>query len=141
MRANVRDRCFWTVNMALLIFVLSACQSTAAMPLSASSGFRQVPVEHVHVEIGQGSPIPVEIFVSGTWPDLCAQLAEIDHSLQDFQFELNLLATPVDTDCPPDYLGLPFRIAIPLNMVEMPEGTYTIIVNGIRSSFDWPFVN
>jgi Tol biopolymer transport system component len=34
-------------------------------------------------------------------------------------------------------LGLPFRIAIPLNMVEMPLGETRVSVNAVEASFDW----
>jgi len=48
-----------------------------------------------------------------------------------------LLATPADPACPPDYLGLPFGMAIPLNVVELPVGTYTVVANGVSTTFEW----
>ncbi len=98
---------------------------------------RAIPVETVGIQIGVGSPIPVEVVVSGTWPDLCAQLAQINQQVDGSHIEVELLASPLDSSCPPDYLGLPFGLAIPLNMVEMPEGAYTVSVNGITTTFDW----
>jgi Tol biopolymer transport system component len=79
----------------------------------------------------------VEVLASGTWPGLCAQLARVDQRLEGMQFTINLLATPEDPDCPPDQVGLPFRLALPLNMVEMPVGNYTVIVNGVEAGFGW----
>lgn len=35
-------------------------------------------------------------------------------------------------------MGLPFRIALPLNIVEMAEDSYSIDVNGVETSFQWP---
>ncbi len=95
-------------------------------------------VNHVGVEIGVGSPIPVDVVASGSWPDLCAQLSEIRQQIQDSRIEITLLTTPADPNCPPDYIGLPFRIAIPLNGVELPAGTYTVVVNGVSTTFTWP---
>jgi hypothetical protein len=125
------------VVIALLggLMILSACQATAAAP--APTDLREVPVSHVEVQVGVGSPIPVDAFVSGSWPDLCAQLAETQHSLANGRIEISLLATPADPNCPPDHLGLPFRIAIPINFVELPEGAYTVVVNGVSAAFDW----
>ncbi len=96
-----------------------------------------IPVENVEVQVGVGSPIPVEIVASGTWPDLCAQIAEVQSKVDGFQIDVTVLASTVEA-CPPDHLGLPFRFAIPLNIVEMPEGTYTVTVNGTSTTFDIP---
>jgi hypothetical protein len=40
--------------------------------------------------------------------------------------------------CPPDQVGLSFQFEIPLNIVEMKEGLYTITVNGVSTTFDLP---
>lgn len=123
------------------LMILSACQAaataTATDTPAAAADLRAVPVSHVEVQVGVGSPIPVDVFVSGSWPDLCAQLAETQHSLANGRIEISLLATPADPNCPPDHLGLPFRIAIPINFVELPEGAYTVVVNGVSATFDW----
>lgn len=139
--------------MAVMVVVLtlaSACvpvrselvvtEPTTESPVTEESApdLRAVPVENVTIEVGVGSPIPVDLFVSGGWPDLCAQLAEMEQRMEDFRIDITLLATPADPDCPPDYVGLPFRLAIPLNVVELPEGTYTATVNGVTTTFDLP---
>ncbi len=108
--------------------------ATAAQP----AGLRPIPVSNVTVDVGVGSPIPVDAFVSGEWPDLCAQLAQITQRFQGKTFEITLLATAADPACPPDYLGLPFRIAIPINVVQLPEGTYTVTANGATTTFTVP---
>ncbi len=99
---------------------------------------RPMIVEDVRVEIGVGSPIPVDILVSGTWPEACAQLAEVRQSVDGNRIVLTLLATPLDPQCPPDTLGVPFRIQLPINAVELPEGEYQVEVNGVSTSFRWP---
>ena len=124
-----------------LIFLLgvTACSLARAETFEQSEGdLRPVQVEAVQVEIGVGSPIPVDIIVSGTWPDLCAQLAQVNQTINENRITVNLLASPASENCPPDQLGLPFRIALPLNMVEMAQDTYTVDVNGIETSFQWP---
>jgi len=114
-----------------------AVLTVAVVACGSLTGLREVPVEHVEVQVGVGSPIPVDTLVSGTWPDLCAQLAEVRQRVEDFQVEITLLATPADPACPPDYVGLPFRIANPLNAVELPVGTYTVVANGVSTTFEW----
>jgi len=92
-------------------------------------------VSNVSVDVGIGSPIPVDAFISGEWPDLCAQLAQITQHFDGTNIEITLLATAADPACPPDYLGLPFRIAIPINIVQLAEGAYTVTANGATTSF------
>lgn len=97
-----------------------------------------IDVQHVQVEVGVGSPIPVDAVVAGIWPGLCAQLAEIRQNLTNFEFDISLLADPGARDCAPDHVGLSFRMAIPINVAELPEGTYTVTVNGVSATFDVP---
>lgn len=135
----------------VLCFVLlfSACSPVA---VATSSGQQPVLVEvsdpplrdtqpvivsDVEVNVGFGSPLPVDVVVSGTWPSLCSQIAEIKSSTDGFQINIGILASMADS-CPPDNVGLSFRLAIPLNVVEMQEGTYTINVNGVTTSLELP---
>jgi hypothetical protein len=129
--------CIFAFGMALVGVYVAGCVPIPPASIQASS-LRPIAVEAVQVQIGVGSPIPVDVFVSGTWPDLCAQLAEMTQHFTGSIIEIELLASPVKPDCPPDYLGLPFRIAIPLNVVELPHARYSVVVNGANTSFDWP---
>jgi hypothetical protein len=97
----------------------------------------EIPVSDVRVEIGVGSPIPVNVLVSGEWPGLCTQIAEISQEASEDQFVISLFASPDTPGCPPDHVGLPFGISIPLNMVELPGGEYGVSVNGMSTTFEW----
>src|SRR5512139_2164120 len=59
-------------------------------------GLRPIQVADAQVQIGVGSPIPVEVVASGTWPDLCAQVAQVEQQLSDSRFEIEILANPAD---------------------------------------------
>jgi Tol biopolymer transport system component len=108
-----------------------------AVTTGAPDPTRPVEIVDAQVQIGVGSPVPVEVIASGTWPDLCAQVAQVSQQVSGNRFEINILAGPADPDCPPDHLGLPFRMAIPLNMVPLPAGMYTAAVNGAETNFEW----
>lgn len=97
-----------------------------------------VDVQHVEVEVGVGSPIPVDAVVAGLWPGLCAQLAQIRQDVREFRFDITLLTDPGPADCPPDYVGLTFGMAIPINVAELQEGTYTLTVNDVSTTFEVP---
>jgi len=36
-----------------------------------------IPLQDAQVEIGIGSPMPVEVVLAGEWPNLCSQLAQV----------------------------------------------------------------
>ena len=108
-----------------------------AVPEEAIAERNLIAIEHVGVQAGVGSPIPVDIVASGTWPDLCSQIANVESAINGFNIDITVLASTVE-NCRPDNLGLPFRFAIPLNIVEMEAGTYTITVNGTSNTFDLP---
>jgi hypothetical protein len=94
-------------------------------------------VNDVQMQIGVGSPIPVDAFISAELPDICAQLAEVKMMQKDFTFDIALSVTPgAREECQRD--TLPFRMYVPLNMVSLPEGTYTVNVNGVSTTFQWP---
>jgi hypothetical protein len=130
------------VNMPEGLYVVNVNGVTAnfdpfAVPAEEQEERKPIQVEHVGVQVGEGSPIPVEIVASGTWPDLCAQIAEVQSEISGFEIDVTVLASTTDS-CPPDHLGLPFRYALPLNIVEMEAGTYTITVNGTSTTLDLP---
>jgi len=113
-------------------------ETATGLSTPAAAGLRPLTVTNVTVDVGVGSPIPVDAVVSGEWPDLCAQLAQITQRYEGKTFDITLLATAADPACPPDFLGLPFRIAIPINVVELPEGQYTVTANGATTTFSVP---
>jgi hypothetical protein len=125
------------IALALLTVFLVGCSPAQAAIESPGQAWREIAVDSVSVSLGQGSPIPVYVEVAGSWPGLCAQLARLEQTSSPARFEINLIATVEEPVCPPDRLGLPFSMAIPLNMVEMPAGRYQVAVNGVETSFDW----
>ena len=133
--------------MLLFILILNACspftiasssgqQPTPVVETIPPAGYQAITVDKVEVEVGVSS-IPVEVVASGTWPDLCAQIGEVQSEVNGFEIDVTVLAS-TSSPCPPDYLGLPFRYAFPLNVVEMELGTYTITINGASTTLDLP---
>ena len=114
----------------------SSVRQRIAHPEETAKELRPIPVQDVRVEIGDGSPTPVEVMVAARGPS-CAPSWRRSTAHEGGRVEIELLATPPQPDCPPDQLGLPFRIAIPLNVVEMPGGTYSLAVNGVETAIDW----
>jgi hypothetical protein len=109
----------------------TASLRTADMPVVKDD----IQVDSVNVEVGAGSPIPVKAIVSGNLPLACAQLGEIRVHRQDTSFFVQLVAyLPAQTDCAED--SIPFRLEIPLNIVNLPAGPYNVNINGATATFD-----
>jgi hypothetical protein len=125
-------------NGRLVGFLVFSLVSLVLAGCAVKSDLRPLTVEAVSIKVGVGSPIPVEIVTSGTWPDLCAQLARAEMRIDGYKITVNLQASAEQAGCPPDFLGLPFRVAVPLNVVELPAGTYTVSAGGASTTFAWP---
>lgn len=124
-----------TSGLLLLALALGACASQA--PAGGVAGARPVEVQAVSVEVGVGSPIPVDVVVAGQWPDACSQLVQINQAIEGTDISIEILGAPAETDCPPDFVGLALRIAVPLNAAALEAGTYNVTVNGVSASFQW----
>jgi hypothetical protein len=130
-----------------LILVLNACapfvitrsasgeQQTPVIENIPATGYQPVDVDQVQVEVGVGSPIPVQVAVTGNLPDTCAQLELVQQKQVGSNFEVTVSTIPSTAEgCTQD--SLPFRIEIPLNITNLPAGSYTVEVNGSRANFD-----
>lgn len=98
---------------------------------------RDIPVDRVTLQIGVGSPIPVHAVVSGLLPNSCAWLGEIRlHRDRNTYFVQLLAYVPSETNCDP--APLRFLVEIPLNAVNLPDGSYSVNVNGATGGFQVP---
>jgi hypothetical protein len=96
-----------------------------------------IQVDNVSIEVGVGSPRPVTAVVSANLPNACAQLGEVQMHREGTQYFVRLIAyTPSEKDCSPD--TLPIRLELPLNTINLPDGTYEVLVNGATTTFEMP---
>ena len=106
---------------------------TAEMP----NYFDEVSVSEVSIVVGVGSPIPVHAIVMAELPKTCGQLGEVQVKRDGNTFFVRLIAElPAQTECNNDPLKI--RLELPLNTVNLPEGTYEVNVNGTVTTFNIP---
>ena len=133
--------------LLIMILLLNACSPLTvassfgeqAMPVQYSDqvpgGYQKIDVDDVNVEVGVGSPIPVQVMVNGNLPDSCAQVEHMRQVQDGSHISITLSTIPSNAEgCVQD--PLPFRIVIPLNIVNLPAGPYTVDVNGSPASFE-----
>jgi hypothetical protein len=129
----------------VLIWMLNAC---SPFTITSTSGERPTPVtqtelapsyqavdiDQAEVEVGVGSPIPVQVIVTGNLPDTCAQIELVQQKQEGSHFEITMSTIPSNAEgCVQD--TLPFRMMIPLNITNLPAGSYTVEVNGVGADF------
>lgn len=106
---------------------------TQEMPITKD----EIVVDDVSIEVGLGSPRPVTAVVSANLPSACAQLGEVQMHRAGNQYFVRLIAyVPAEAVCNPD--TLPIRIELPLNTINLPDGTYEVLVNGAATTFEMP---
>ena len=143
-----------TLATTLALLILTACspfiiqrsegqQPTPVIEYSTSVpdlGYQPVQIDSLDVEVGVGSPIPVHVLVSGSLPDTCAQIEHVQTQQDGSTFRISASTVPSSAPgCIQDIL--PFTASIPLNVVNIPAGTYSVEVNGTQTTFQLDTAN
>jgi len=76
------------------------------------------------------SPIQVFIKVSGQFSNGCEQFGQINQQLKDNKFEITMHLAPIPTDTVCTQSLVPYEKIIPLQVYDLPAGTYKYSVNG-----------
>ncbi|HDK26554.1 MAG TPA: hypothetical protein ENG48_05645 [Candidatus Atribacteria bacterium] len=92
------------------------------------------PVEEIEIVILESFPVQVQVIARGNLPDPCTEISEV---LQEK--EGNTFFITIKTYRPPGLciqVLAPFEEVIPLEVYELPAGTYTVDVNGVQGTFN-----
>ena len=134
---------FFTLALMLILnacspFVITSTSGERPTPeieTIPAPSYQSVNVDQVKAEVGVGSPIPVHVTVTGTLPDTCAQIELVQQKQVGSNFDITISTIPSNADgCVQD--SLPFEIMIPLNITNLPAGSYSVNVNGSRADFE-----
>ncbi|MHB1319244.1 MAG: hypothetical protein ACYCYF_11550 [Anaerolineae bacterium] len=131
----------WMVLGLVLVVVLSGCNraivgsggdAPTPAPVVAVEG--TAVVDTVDVLVMESFPVQVSIAVKGNLPDGCTELGEMDVTRDGTTFRVSVLTTrPEDAAC--TQALVPYELKIPLDVVGLDAGTYTVDVNGAMASF------
>jgi hypothetical protein len=70
-------------------FIITSSSGQPSIPViesSSATGYQLVQVDQVQAEVGVGSPIPVQVIVTGVLPDTCAQIELVQQKQIDSKF-------------------------------------------------------
>lgn len=140
-----------TSMFGLLVLVLSACapashaaggastEVISATPQSAvpQTTAREAQVQSVVVQFSKIGPGQVWAIVRGNLSESCATLTDPQISYAANTFQIKVLSiSPTDRGC--IQITTPYQQAVSLDTANLTPGTYTVVANGISTSFNFP---
>src|SRR5574341_199782 len=134
---------------SLIVLVVTACApavnptvvptlTTQTLPTQTVS--REAQVHGVEIQITNTAPVQVSAVVRGNLTESCATLGEsqVEYASNTFQITVYALS-PGDRGCV--QATTPFETTVPLDVADLPAGTYTVIANGVSAVFTLPVEN
>lgn len=92
-------------------------------------------VEEIEVQILESFPVQVQVVARGYLADGCTEIDEIIQEKQDNTFSVTITTIrPADAQC--TQAIVPFEEVIPLDVLGLQAGTYTVTVNGVSGTFE-----
>jgi len=116
------------LGLILLIIIFT----TGCFSILPTTGLASV--DEIDIFILESFPVQVQVIASGNLPDPCTEISEV---LQER--ESDTFFVTIKTYRPPGFciqVLAPFEEIIPLEVYELPAGTYTVDVNGVQATFD-----
>jgi inhibitor of cysteine peptidase len=126
---------------ALVLLAFTACRAAApdadeAMPPDQAVTTVKAPVQSIEILIMESFPVQVAVLARGELPDACTEIDQVDRRLDP---EKQTLWVEITTVRPADLACIqvlaPFEERIPLDVLGLPAGTYTVDVNGVTGTF------
>jgi len=101
---------------------------------------REAQVQSVEIQTLPTDPLQINAVVHGNLTEACATLGE-----SQVQYSSNTIGITVYAISRSDIgclqVTTPFETTIPLNTSDLPNGTYTVIANGVSAVFSLPAIN
>jgi inhibitor of cysteine peptidase len=126
---------------ALMLLAFAACRAAApdadeAMPPEQAVTTGKAAVQSIEILIMESFPVQVTVLARGELPDACTEIGRVDQRVDP---ENDTLWVEITTVRPTDLACIqvlaPFEERIPLDVVGLPAGTYTVDVNGVTGTF------
>ncbi len=138
----------WTKRVFLLmisaICLMTACNTggrrsgtvtNETVPGDNAVSIGLATVENIAIRILESFPVQIHVIAKGVVRDGCATISEITQVRQGTSFQITILTTrPADGICLQTQMTA-FEETIPLDVYNLPAGTYTVDVNGMHEKF------
>ncbi len=124
------------------VTTVPALRPTPPLPRVPASRLRgatagTLPVDSVDIMIARSKPVQVTVAVQGNLPDSCTKRQSVTQTRNGNAFVITITTTrPAGAMC--TQVLTPFQESISLDTMGLNAGSYTVIVNGISTSFEMP---
>jgi hypothetical protein len=135
--------------VGLIALVLAACApaaSPAVVPTSTPQVIqtqtvsREAQVHGVEIQMTNFAPVQVNALVRGHLTESCATLGESQVQYASNIFHITVYAnSPAEIGCA--QVTTPFENTMPLDIKDLPAGSYTVVANGVSAVFTLPVEN
>ena len=97
--------------------------------------YREAQIDSVAVKITESVPPLVSAIIDGKLPDACTQIASVKQEIENHTFIVTITTRrPLEEVCAQTVT--PFQVTTPLAVEGLPAGVYTVIANGVTTSFE-----
>jgi len=131
----------WLIVIALIL--LTACtfsggsgETPTPSPIAPGGTVQGLaPVERIDILILESFPVQINVLVFGSLPDGCTQIDDYTQTRDDKTITISLTTTrPAEQACT-DAL-VPYQESIPVEATGLKKGVYTVVVNGVKGTFE-----
>ena len=92
-------------------------------------------VDSIDILIMESMPVQVSVVARGNLPDGCTSIGQATAEREDKTFVVTLTTSrPLDAMC--TQALVPYEQAVPLEVIGLPAGVYTVTVNGVSDTFE-----
>ena len=112
-----------------------------AFVITSADAMPKVQVDSIDLLVMESFPLQVTVAISGFKSVPCTELLEPAVSYSDNTFTVVIAETvlgPAETCIA---VTDPFEISVPLEVLDLPAGTYTVDVNGVTGEFSFDVDN
>jgi inhibitor of cysteine peptidase len=112
--------------ISIIIFI------TGCLPIMPTIGL--ATVEEIDFLTLESFPVQIFVIASGYLPDPCTEISEVLQAREGNTFFITIKTYRSPGFC--IQVLAPFEKTIPLEVYDLPAGTYTVKVNGVQGTFD-----
>lgn len=92
-------------------------------------------VDSIDILIMESMPVQASVVVRGSLPDGCTSIGQATTEREDKTFVVTLTTQhPLEAMC--TQALVPYEQTVPLDVVGLPAGVYTVTVNGVSDTFE-----
>jgi hypothetical protein len=139
----------WPTIASVSLIALVACvpainltivPTSTPQPIQTQMVSREAQVQSVEIQMTNTTPVQVNAVVRGNLTESCVTLGESQVQYVSNNFQIVVYAnSPAEIGCV--QATTPFETTIPLDIKDLPAGSYTVTANGASAVFTLPVEN